>query len=112
MAGAGSGAHPARRHAHDGHRPAAGGRIAALASVDADGRRTDWLAPMPASCLRDGFDGLAWPKAGCYPLLPFSNRIRGGRFQWAGREVCLAPHPGRPMRCTGSRMHGRGRSMR
>ncbi len=74
--------------------PAAGGRIAALVSVDAAGRRTDWLAPMPASCLRDGFDGLAWPKAGCYPLLPFSNRISGGRFQWAGREVRLAPHPG------------------
>ncbi|WP_205570582.1 MULTISPECIES: aldose 1-epimerase [Ralstonia solanacearum species complex] len=74
--------------------PAAGGRIAALASVDAAGRRMDWLAPMPASCLRDGFDGLAWPKAGCYPLLPFSNRIRDGRFHWAGREIRLAPHPG------------------
>ncbi|MEW6318382.1 MAG: aldose 1-epimerase, partial [Pseudomonadota bacterium] len=47
-----------------------------------------------ADCLRDGFDGLAWPKAGCYPLLPFSNRIRDGRFEWGGREVHLAPHPG------------------
>jgi aldose 1-epimerase len=77
--------------------PAAGGRIASLAwlpPVGAGGRRIHWLAPMPGDCLRDGFDGMAWPKAGCYPLLPFSNRIRDGRFQWGGREIRLAPHPG------------------
>lgn len=74
--------------------PAAGGRIASLASTGADGRRLDWLAPMPTDCLRHGFDGMAWPKAGCYPLLPFSNRIRDGRFQWGGREIRLAAHPG------------------
>lgn len=74
--------------------PAAGGRIASLVSAGEGGRRIDWLAPMSADCLRDGFDGLAWPKTGCYPLLPFSNRIRDGRFQWDGREVRLAPHPG------------------
>lgn len=74
--------------------PAAGGRIASLASIDAAGVATDWLAAMSAECLREGFDGLAWPKAGCYPLLPFSNRIRDGRFLWAGREIRLAPHPG------------------
>ncbi|AJW44946.1 MULTISPECIES: aldose 1-epimerase [Ralstonia] len=76
--------------------PAAGGRIASLASVGAGGQRIDWLAPMSAECLRDGFDGLAWPKAGCYPLLPFSNRIRDARFPWNGRTVHLAPHPGQP----------------
>ncbi|WP_426393958.1 aldose 1-epimerase [Ralstonia sp. R-29] len=76
--------------------PAAGGRIASLASASEDGHRIDWLAPMSEACLRDGFDGLAWPKTGCYPLLPFSNRIRDGRFQWGGREVRLAPHPGQP----------------
>lgn len=79
--------------------PAAGGRIASLASASEgsrDGQRIDWLAPMSEACLRDGFEALAWPKAGCYPLLPFSNRIRDGRFQWGGREVRLAPHPGQP----------------
>jgi len=76
--------------------PAAGGRIASLASTGKDGQRIDWLAPMSEACLRDGFDGMAWPKTGCYPLLPFSNRIRDGRFQWGGREVRLAPHPGQP----------------
>jgi len=74
--------------------PAAGGRIASLASAGEGGQRTDWLAPMSEACLRDGFDGMVWPKAGCYPLLPFSNRIREGRFLWAGREIRLAPHPG------------------
>lgn len=76
--------------------PAAGGRIASLASAGEGGQRIDWLAPMSEPCLRDGFDGLAWPKAGCYPLLPFSNRIRDGRFVWGGREIRLAPHPGQP----------------
>lgn len=76
--------------------PAAGGRIASLASVGAGGQRIDWLAPMSADCLREGFDGQAWPKAGCYPLLPFSNRIRDARFQWNGRSIQLTPHPGQP----------------
>ncbi len=76
--------------------PAAGGRIASLASAGEGGQRIDWLAPMSEACLRDGFDGLAWPKTGCYPLLPFSNRIRDGRFVWGGREIRLAPHPGQP----------------
>ena len=74
--------------------PAAGGRIASLTSAGGGGHRVDWLAPMSADCLRDGFEGQAWPKAGCYPLLPFSNRIRDGRFHWDGREIRLAPHPG------------------
>lgn len=79
--------------------PAAGGRIASLASAgegSGGGQRIDWLVPMSEACLRDGFDGQVWPKAGCYPLLPFSNRIRDGRFHWNGREVHLAPHPGQP----------------
>jgi len=76
--------------------PAAGGRVASLASAGEGGQRIDWLAPMSDASLRDGFDGLAWPKTGCYPLLPFSNRIRDGRFQWGGREIRLAPHPGQP----------------
>ncbi len=74
--------------------PAAGGRIASLASAGEGGQRIDWLAPMSGACLRDGFEGMAWPKAGCYPLLPFSNRIRDGRFRWGGHEIRLTPHPG------------------
>lgn len=41
---------------------------------------------------------------GCFPLVPFSNRIRGGRFQCEGREVVLSPNlPGDP-----SPLHGQG----
>jgi len=83
--------------------PSAGGRIASLASVDSAGVRTDWLAPIPREYLQKGFSDQLWPKAGCYPLLPFSNRIRNGRFMWEGREICLAPHAGQA-----HAMHGVG----
>lgn len=28
----------------------------------------------------------------CFPLVPFSNRIAGGRFGWGGREIALEPN--------------------
>lgn len=49
---------------------------------------------MPEHCRRHGFQASAWPKAGIYPLLPFSNRIRGGAFSWAGLDINLPLHPG------------------
>lgn len=30
----------------------------------------------------------------CYPLVPWSNRIAGGGFDWRGRRVALAPNRG------------------
>lgn len=30
--------------------------------------------------------------AACFPLVPYSNRIAGGRFNWLGREVRLKPN--------------------
>ena len=43
-------------------------------------------------------------EAGCFPLVPYVNRIRGGRFVFRGREVRLAPNmPGDP-----SPLHGQG----
>ncbi|MCA1654218.1 MAG: aldose 1-epimerase, partial [Sphingomonadales bacterium] len=39
-----------------------------------------------------------------FPLVPFSNRIRGGRFECDGRTVTLSPNlPGDP-----SPLHGQG----
>lgn len=73
--------------------PSAGGRITRLASTRG-GQRIDWLVPLDESTQRAGFDATAWPKAGCYPLLPFSNRIRAGAFSRAGREAQLPLHPG------------------
>jgi aldose 1-epimerase len=75
--------------------PSAGGRMTSLKSIDPDtGIEHDWLMPMPEQALRDGFDAYAWPKAGCYPLLPFSNRVRNASFEWNGRQIPLSPHPG------------------
>jgi len=43
-----------------------------------------------------------------FPLVPFSNRIRDGRFTCDGREVVLAPNlPGDP-----SPLHGQGTTPR
>ncbi|CAO3422846.1 aldose 1-epimerase [Azospirillum endophyticum] len=43
------------------------------------------------------------PDMACFPLVPFSNRIGGGRFVFQGREVVLATDPGSP-----HRIHGHG----
>lgn len=80
--------------------PALGGRLASLRTVRADGTSIDWLAPLDAG---HGFDAFQWPKAGSYPLLPFSNRIRQGRFRWDGCDVELPAHPGQA-----HAMHGFG----
>ncbi len=43
-------------------------------------------------------------EAASFPLVPFVNRIRGGRFTFRGREIRLAPNmPGDP-----SPLHGQG----
>ena len=60
--------------------PASGGAIASLYSVR-DGERFDWLRPAP---VHGDVDSMA-----CFPLLPFCNRIRDGRFSFMGREVSL-----------------------
>lgn len=68
--------------------PASGGRIAALSHE----RLGDILVPMDEGA----FDPEFWPKAGAYPLIPFHNRIRGGRFSWDGRDYQLPHHPSEP----------------
>ncbi|MEK6421264.1 MAG: aldose 1-epimerase [Burkholderia gladioli] len=34
-----------------------------------------------------------WPKAGAYPLVPYSNRIAGAQLAFGGATHALAPHP-------------------
>lgn len=64
--------------------PAIGGGIAAWWSGSGPDRR-DWLRPATAEALAAGSPlGLA-----NFPLTPFSNRIREGRFRFRGREVVL-----------------------
>ncbi|WP_250473883.1 aldose epimerase [Caballeronia sp. GAFFF1] len=70
--------------------PAAGGRITRFTTHDEAGAH-DWLVPITAP----SWPCDAWPKGGCYPLVPFSNRVRDARFPAPGGErVELATFPG------------------
>ena len=42
------------------------------------------------------FDPQQWPKAGAFPMLPFANRLRDARFEWATEHVHLTPQPDQP----------------
>lgn len=64
--------------------PDVGGSIAAFRS-EIDGRLLDWLRPAEPAALTPGDPrGTA-----CFPLVPYSNRIRDGRFVFEGREIRL-----------------------
>ena len=62
--------------------PAIGGSIAAFFAQTPRGR-VDWMRPMPEAARAAG-DVL---EAACFPLFPFSNRIRGKSFAFEGRAV-------------------------
>jgi aldose 1-epimerase len=67
--------------------PAIGGSIARFYSVR-DGVRHDWLRPASARAIDDGDPtGMA-----SFPLVPFCNRIRDGRFRFSGRDIALPPN--------------------
>ena len=62
--------------------PRAGGAVAGF-WWKRDGRRIDWLRPASASAVarRDA------EQMACFPMIPYGNRIRDGRFTFCGREV-------------------------
>ncbi|QHE92541.1 aldose 1-epimerase [Pandoraea fibrosis] len=66
--------------------PQLGGRLTHLRTV-ANG--TDLIVPL------DRWEAPAhgWPKAGAYPLIPYSNRIAGARLRFDGATHDLPPHP-------------------
>lgn len=76
--------------------PAVGGAISAF-ERDAGESPLRILRPCP-SPLTKVLD------AACFPLVPFANRIRGGRFTFRGREVRLKPN----MAGDPSPLHGQG----
>jgi aldose 1-epimerase len=78
--------------------PWIGGAIAGY-QWEIDGRRFDWLRPTDDAALIDG----RAEAVSCFPLVPFSNRVRDGRFSFGGREVRL------PVRAEGPHfLHGHG----
>jgi aldose 1-epimerase len=76
--------------------PAIGGAIAAFERVG-DGESRPILRPTP-SPLGQVLD------AASFPLVPYVNRIRGGRFEFRGRMVHLEPN----MAGDSSPLHGQG----
>lgn len=68
--------------------PVAGGRLSRLQWRRPCGDLFDVVVPMTT-----GLQETRWPKAGAYPLIPYSNRIANGRLLFRGAEYTLAPHP-------------------
>jgi aldose 1-epimerase len=64
--------------------PAAGGAVVRYWD-DREGRAVDWLRPTPDEALRDDDPY----EVSAFPLVPYSNRIRDGRFEVGGRSVAL-----------------------
>ncbi|AWK87118.1 aldose 1-epimerase [Azospirillum thermophilum] len=78
--------------------PDCGGSIARL-TVEGPRGPIDLLRPASPAALAGTFA----PDMGCFPLVPFSNRIGGGRFTFRQRRVRLETDPGSP-----HRIHGHG----
>ena len=78
-------------------KPEAGGSIARFDYVASNG--------MQIPVFRGSEDTAAGVLAqGSFPLVPYSNRVRGGRFTFRGREVRIAPN----MAGDPSPLHGQG----
>jgi len=78
--------------------PSLGGGIARFDYLAADGSAIPVLRNIDPSETTSVLD------LGCFPLVPYVNRIRGGRFAFRGREIVLAPN----MAGDASPLHGQG----
>ena len=72
--------------------PAAGARLTSLVW---HGRPAPLECVMPWHHVGD-FDAHQWPKAGAFPMLPFTNRLRNARFDWGSQTVQLTPQQDQP----------------
>jgi aldose 1-epimerase len=76
--------------------PEVGGSIARF-DLLRDARRIALFRPAPAES-RNVLE------AGCFPIVPFANRLRGSGFTFNGRRIALPPNmPGEPLA-----LHGQG----
>lgn len=76
--------------------PAVGGAVARFDRVAGDARQSLMRAAAA--------DAMGVLDMACFPLVPYANRIRGGRFNCDGREVALRPN----MAGDPSPLHGQG----
>ncbi len=79
--------------------PELGGIVTAFSSTD-KGAERQWMRVASREDVRR--EGAL--HASCYPLVPFSNRIAHGRFNYEGRDVALPPDPLLPPHA----IHGHG----
>lgn len=63
--------------------PGCGGRLARLARRDPRGDAFDYLVSMNL----EAFASDAWPKAGCFPMLPYTNQLRDDTLDWQGKRI-------------------------
>jgi aldose 1-epimerase len=80
-------------------------RLAVLPELGGSVGRLDWIeGDRVHQVLRRGDAPSAPLEAGCFPLVPFCNRVRGGEFEFRGRVVRLPRNlPGEE-----SPLHGQG----
>lgn len=71
--------------------PEVGGAIASYAWSGPRGR-IEWFRPTPETAVR-ARDAVEFA---CFPLAPYSNRIRDSRFSFGGREIDLGGRTGDP----------------
>jgi len=83
--------------------PEVGGSVARFA-LGRDGRTIELFRSMPAPAIAEGNPLFA----GCFPLIPLSNRIENGRYSFAGRRFQMAPNlPPHPHPLHGHAWRGR-----
>lgn len=76
-----------RAHATASLSPASCGALTRFAWELPD-RTIEWLRPAEPDAV-----GRAFPQGmACFPLVPFSNRIRNGKFAFGGRDFALPPN--------------------
>lgn len=79
--------------------PGCGGRLARLARRDTRGDLFDYLMPLG----NEPFASDEWPKAGAFPMLPYTNQLRDDTLHWQGRTIVA-----REAAVASSSLHGWG----
>jgi aldose 1-epimerase len=66
--------------------PELGARVGRLLRHLPGSATFDYLVPLDIA----GFDAARWPRAGCFAMLPFTNKFAGNAFNWRNRPVRVA----------------------
>jgi aldose 1-epimerase len=73
--------------------PSLGARLGRLRRLDpANGQQApfDYIVPVEAQ----GFDLNRWQRAGCFPMLPFTNKFPRNTLAWADANLCVGDPDG------------------